>query len=229
MIDGILLIDKEVGITSYDVIRRLKKTIQEKIKIGHTGTLDPFASGLLVILLGKGTKLMNTFHTYEKVYEVEAILGFSTDTQDIEGKEVEKDLKSIKPTKEEIVRVIEREFLGDILQKPPMYSAKMVKGERAYFLARRGEYVDLEPKKVYVSQFEVYEYEYPTLKCKIKCSTGTYIRTLVHDLGIKLGTYATSKNLRRTSIGSFNVSESIKSMDIVELGKENILRRVINV
>ncbi len=229
MIDGILLIDKEVGITSYDVIRRLKKTIQEKIKIGHAGTLDPFASGLLVILLGKGTKLMNTFHTYEKVYEVEAILGFSTDTQDIEGKEVEKYLKSIKPTKEEIVRVIEREFLGDILQKPPMYSAKMVKGERAYFLARRGEYVDLEPKKVYVSQFEVYEYEYPTLKCKIKCSTGTYIRTLVHDLGIKLGTYATSKNLRRTSIGSFNVSESIKSMDIVELGKENILRRVINV
>ncbi len=229
MIDGILLVDKEVGITSFDVIRRLKKVIQEKIKIGHAGTLDPFASGLLVILLGKGTKLMNTFHTYEKVYEVEALLGFSTDTQDIQGKEVEKDLKGIKPSKEEIVEVIERELLGDILQKPPMYSAKRVKGERAYSLARRGEYVDLEPKQISVSQFEVYEYEYPTLKCKIKCSTGTYIRTLVHDLGTKLGTYATSKNLRRISIGSFNVNEAIKSDELLELGKENILRRVINV
>ena len=229
MIDGILLVDKEVGITSYDVIRRLKKIMQEKIKIGHAGTLDPFASGLLIILLGKGTKMMETFHTYEKVYEVEALLGFSTDTQDIEGKEMEKYSGTKKPQKEDIVKIIEEKFLGDIFQKPPMYSAKRIKGERAYSLARKGEYVDLEPKKIRVSQFEVYEYEYPTLRCKIRCSTGSYVRTLIHNLGEELGTYATSKNLRRISIGSFNVTESIKSTEFVELGKENILRRVINV
>ena len=229
MIDGILLVDKEVGITSYDVIRRLKKIMQEKIKIGHAGTLDPFASGLLIILLGKGTKMMETFHTYEKVYEVEALLGFSTDTQDIEGKEMKKYSGTKKPQKEDIVKIIEEKFLGDIFQKPPMYSAKRIKGERAYSLARKGEYVDLEPKKIHVSQFEVYEYEYPILKCKIRCSTGSYVRTLIHNLGEELGTYATSKNLRRISIGSFNVTESIKSTEFVELGKENILRRVINV
>ena len=229
MIDGILLVDKEVGITSYDVIRRLKKIMQEKIKIGHAGTLDPFASGLLIILLGKGTKMMETFHTYEKVYEVEALLGFSTDTQDIEGKEMEKYSGTKKPQKEDIVKIIEEKFLGDIFQKPPMYSAKRIKGERAYSLARKGEYVDLEPKKIRVSQFEVYEYEYPILRCKIRCSTGSYVRTLIHNLGEELGTYATSKNLRRISIGSFNVTESIKSTEFVELGKENILRRVINV
>jgi len=229
MIDGILLVDKEVGITSYDVIRRLKKIMQEKIKIGHAGTLDPFASGLLIILLGKGTKMMNTFHTYEKEYEVEAVLGFSSDTQDIEGVEMKKYLGVEKPQKDDIVKIIEDKFLGDISQKPPMYSAKRIKGERAYSLARRGEYVDLEPRQIYVSQFEIYEYKYPTLKCKIRCTTGTYVRTLIHDLGEELGTYATSKNLRRISIGSFDVKEAIKSNELLNLGKENILRRVINI
>lgn len=229
MIDGILLVDKEEGITSFDVIRKLKRVIPPKQKIGHAGTLDPFASGLLVILLGKATKLMDTFHTYEKVYEVEAKLGFSTDTQDITGRVLEKDMENFKPKKEDIVSTIEENLLGDILQKPPMYSAKKVGGERAYSLARKGEFVDLEPKEIHVSQFEVFEYRYPVLKCKIRCSTGTYVRTLIYDLGNILNTYATCTKLRRTKIGNFNVTEAVSSENILEENAKNILKRVINV
>lgn len=229
MIDGILLVDKEVGITSYDVIRRLKKSFVSKEKIGHAGTLDPFASGLLVILLGKATKKMNVFHTYEKEYEVEAELGFSTDTQDIEGKKVLINDTKCRPSLKEIQTIIESNLLGNILQMPPIYSAKKVNGRNAYSLAREGKKVELKPKEIFVSQFEVYEYEYPTIKCKIKCSTGTYVRTLIHDLGMMLGIYATAKNLRRLSIGSFNVNEAVKSTDINMLNVQNILKRVINV
>lgn len=229
MIDGILLVDKEEGITSFDVIRKLRRVIPSRQKIGHAGTLDPFASGLLVILLGKATKLMNTFHTYERVYEVEAQLGFSTDTQDITGRILNRDMKGIQPKREDIVGTIKENFLGNILQKPPMYSAKKIKGERAYSLARRGEYVDLEPKEVHILKFEVYEYMYPKLKCKVKCSAGTYVRTLIYDLGLKLNTYATCTGLRRTIVGDFNVVKAVSSKDIVKGNEENILKRVINV
>ena len=229
MIDGILIIDKELGITSYDVIRKLKRVFGKEQKIGHAGTLDPFATGLLIILLGKATKMMNTFHTYEKTYLVEGELGYCTDTQDREGKVIKKDEKGITPSRDEIEIVIEKNFMGDITQIPPMYSAKKVEGRKAYDLAREGKELILKPVNISVSQFEVYEYEYPILKCKIKCSTGTYIRTLIHDLGIKLGTYATTKELRRVTIGSFDVKESVSSTDITDENMENILRRVINI
>ena len=229
MIDGILIIDKELGITSYDVIRKLKRILGKEQKIGHAGTLDPFATGLLVILLGKATKMMNTFHTYGKTYLVEGELGYCTDTQDREGKVIKKDEIGITPSRDEIETVIEKNFMGDITQIPPMYSAKKVEGRNAYDLAREGKEVILKPVNISVSQFEVYEYEYPILKCKIKCSTGTYIRTLIHDLGIKLGTYAITKELRRVTIGSFDVKEAVLSKDITEENRENILRRVINI
>lgn len=229
MIDGILIIDKESGITSYDVIRKLKRILGKDQKIGHAGTLDPFATGLLVILLGRATKMMNTFHTYEKTYLVEGELGYCTDTQDREGKTIKKDETGISPSRDEIEGVIEKNFMGDITQTPPMYSAKKVEGRKAYDLAREGKEVELKPVNISVSQFEVYEYEYPILKCKIKCSTGTYIRTLIHDLGIKLGTCATTKELRRVSIGSFDVKEAVRSKDITEENRENILRRVIKI
>jgi len=229
MIDGILIIDKEEGITSYDVIRKLKKILDKGQKIGHAGTLDPFATGLLVILLGRATKMMNTFHTYEKTYLVEGELGYCTDTQDREGKITDTREVITPPSLEDIERVIEKNLIGDIQQTPPRYSAKQIDGKRAYDLAREGKEFELKSVQVSVSIFEVYEYEYPNFKCKIKCSTGTYIRTLIHDLGIKLGTYATTKELRRVNIGSFDGKEAVLSKDVTVENRENILKRVINV
>ena len=227
MIDGILLIDKQKGITSFDVIRKVKRILGREQKIGHAGTLDPLASGLLIILLGKATKLMNTFHTYEKEYEVTGQLGFATETQDMEGKIVYKDEMGIKPSMEDIKKIIEKNFLGNISQTPPNYSAKKIHGQKAYDLARKGHDFTIEKKDIFVSQFEVYEYVFPILKCKIKCSTGTYIRTLINDLGIKLDTYATVLDLRRVSIGDFNVVEAVSSNQILDRGE--LLRRVINI
>lgn len=229
MIDGILIIDKEKGITSYDVIRKLKKILDKGQKIGHAGTLDPLASGVLVILLGRATKMMEKIHSYEKVYEAQGEFGYRTDTQDIQGKVIDRDLNTTVFSREDIEHTIDQYLIGDIQQIPPRYSAKQIGGKRAYDLAREGKDFELKPIQVSVSVFEVYEYDYPTFKCKIKCSTGTYIRTLINDLGIKLGTYATMKNLRRVSIGGFNVSEALSSKEISAENRENILRRVINI
>ncbi len=229
MIDGILIVDKQEGITSYDVIRKLKRVFEKGQKIGHAGTLDPIATGLLIILLGKATKLMNTIHSYEKVYEVEGEFGYATDTQDRQGVVTNRDLGMKKFSKEEIDQVIEKHLLGQISQMPPNYSAKKIHGQRAYDLAREGKEVALKPVDINVSSFEIYEYDYPKFKCMIKCSTGTYVRTLIYDLGIRLNTYATTKELRRISVGNFNVTEAISSTQLREENRESILRRVINI
>lgn len=223
MIDGILIIDKEVGITSYDVIRKLKRVFDKGQKIGHGGTLDPFASGVLLILLGKGTKLMVRIHTLKKEYIVKGEFGFSTDTQDINGKILER--SNIVPKIEDIEKVIAKNFVGDILQIPPIYSAKKVNGQKAYDLARKGEVPDLKPKSVSITKFEVLKYEYPNIECRIVCSSGTYIRTLIHDLGIDLNTFATAKELKRVSIGHFDISNSVSSKDI----DESVLESVIDI
>jgi tRNA pseudouridine55 synthase len=227
MIDGILLVDKEEGISSYDVIRRVKKSFVEREKIGHSGTLDPFATGLLILLFGKATKLMDTFLSYEKTYEAVGEFGFATDTQDITGEVVQRDESGNIPHIEDIRNSIEKNFLGDIEQTPPAYSAKRVNGQRAYMLARKGKEFKLKPKTIHISQFEIYEYEYPIFKTKIKCSSGTYIRTLIHDLGMSLNTFATTKELRRTSIGGYNVEESVRSEELLNMENQEIKRRVI--
>jgi tRNA pseudouridine55 synthase len=223
MIDGILIIDKEVGITSYDVIRKLKRVLGKEQKIGHGGTLDPFASGVLLVLLGKGTKLMERIHTLKKEYVVKGEFGFSTDTQDITGNVLEKS-NSI-PKYEDIERVIAEHFVGDILQTPPIYSAKKVNGKRAYELARKGEVPTLKAKGISVFEFEISKYEYPNIECRIICSSGTYVRTLIHDLGIKLNTFATAKELKRVGIGDFNISNSVSSKDI----DEKVVKSVIDI
>ncbi len=213
MIDGILLIDKEVGITSYDVIRRLKKVLEKGQKIGHAGSLDPFAEGLLIILLGRGTKFMDTFHTLKKRYILDGCFGFATDTQDITGERIEENFER-RPTLSEIKEEINRNFLGEISQTPPIFSAKRVNGMRAYDLARKGEMVNLDPKIVNIFEFNVKEYDYPNIKCDIVCSSGTYIRTLMHDLGKNLGCFGTAKGLRREGIGPFDVKDSVLSGEI---------------
>ena len=223
MIDGILLIDKEKGITSYDVIRKLKYLLPRKYKIGHAGTLDPFATGLLIILVGKATKLMDAIHGLEKEYEVTAEFGYATDTQDCTGEKIHTAPTTSPISKEELEIKIKESFLGDISQLPPIYSAKKVNGQKSYDLARQGKEVVLQPRGVKVSMFEIAKYDWPFVTFRIACSTGTYIRTLVNDLGERVGTHATAVALRRTSIGEFNVDEAISTKAINESSLESIM------
>jgi tRNA pseudouridine55 synthase len=206
--DGLILIDKEKDITSYDVIRKLK------YKIGHAGTLDPFATGLLIVMLGKATKLMDEIHKLEKRYEVKAEFGFATDTQDITGERIKEIDVSVNILKEKIEKCIKENFLGKISQLPPIYSAKKVNGQKAYDLARKGNEVVLKPKEIEVKNFEIVEYDWPFVKFSITCSTGTYVRTLIDDIGKALDSLATAVELRRISIGSFDLGDAVRSEKI---------------
>lgn len=228
MINGILLINKEEGITSYDVIRKLKKVLPKGQKIGHGGTLDPFATGLLIILLGKGTKLMNQIHSLKKEYMVKAEFGYATDTQDVTGEKIEVCENLVEVSKDKIESVIKGKFLGEIYQTPPMFSAKKIKGRKAYDLAREGKEVNIEPKKITIHFFGLVHYDWPYSTFFVLCSTGTYIRTLVNDLGNEIGTYATAVELQRTKIGDFNLENAIKSEDISLENGDYLEENVIN-
>jgi len=223
MIDGILLINKEVGITSYDVIRRLKKILPKGQKIGHAGTLDPFASGLLILLLGKYTKRMNDILQMEKEYLVKAEFGYSTDTQDITGEIVER--KGIgNPLEEKTIKeIIKKNFIGKILQIPPQFSAKKVHGRKAYEYARKHQEITLAPKEIFVKSFKLEEYDWPYVTCRIVCSSGTYIRTLINDLGKESRYLATAIELKRVRIGKFILNDAIHSEDLVEGVKLNLI------
>jgi tRNA pseudouridine55 synthase len=234
MIDGILLIDKEEDISSYDVIRKLKYLFPRKYKIGHAGTLDPFATGLLIVLVGRATKLMDAIHGLDKEYEVTAEFGYATDTQDCTGEKIKTSSNMETVSKEIIEKIITENFIGNISQLPPIYSAKQVNGERAYDLARHGKPVVLNPRDINISKFEIVKYDWPYVTFRIDCSTGTYIRTLINDLGEKLGIFATAVALRRTRIGEFKINEAISTKtindetlrSIIELNKvKEILKR----
>ena len=214
MINGILLINKEKDITSYDVIRQLKKILPKGQKIGHAGTLDPFATGLLIILLGRSTKKMDDILKMNREYIVKAEFGYATDTQDVTGERVLQNPKLKEIQQEDIQREIEDEVSGIIKQIPPIYSAKKVKGKKAYEYAREKKEIELEPKEIKVKKFEILDYNWPFVQFHISCSSGTYVRTLVHDLGLKLETYATAILLERIKIGVFNVKDALNSKDI---------------
>ncbi len=215
--------DKQKDITSYDVIRRIKKCFEHKIKIGHAGTLDPFATGLLIVLLGKGTKLERDIHRLKKVYTVDGVFGIETDTQDITGEIVNR--SEIDISKEQLENILPS-FVGKILQIPPAYSAKKINGKKAYELAREGVEVKLKPKEVEVYAIELLDFQFPNFKLNIECSTGTYIRTIVHDIGKFLDTFATARSLRRDSIGNFKVSDSLIFEDIT---KESVESSIIGI
>ena len=223
MIDGILLINKEAGITSYDVIRRLKGVLPKGQKIGHAGTLDPFATGLLIILLGKCTKSMDSILALDKEYIVKAEFGYSTDTQDGTGRKINEvnELNSIPQGR--IEEEIKKNFLGNILQLPPQFSAKKVKGKKAYEYARKGEKVKLKPRDIMIKKFDTVKYSWPIVDFKIVCSSGTYVRTLINDLGLNLKTFATAVELKRTKIGEFDLKNSLDFADIAEETKFNFL------
>lgn len=216
MVDGILLINKPKDISSFDVIRRLKPLFEKKQKIGHAGTLDPFATGLLILMLGKSTKLFDKFQELKKTYVVSAEFGFETDTLDITGVKVFENNQNVK--KQDLEKVLEK-FKGVISQIPPKFSAKKVNGQRAYVLARKKEDFELEEKKVEVYNIFLEEFKFPKFKLSIECSKGTYIRTLVVDIARELKTFATATDLCRESIGEFSLKDSV-NIDEVNLEKD---------
>ena len=201
----VLLIDKPLGWTSFDVVRKLRHLVRIK-KIGHAGTLDPLATGLLIVCTGKFTKRINEFMAQEKEYTGTITLGAVTPSYDLETEPT--DHQDIGAITLSLIQQSVKQFTGSILQVPPAHSAIKVKGKRVYELARKGESVVLEPRRITISSFEVLRFEEGLVHFKVICSTGTYIRSLANDLGVALGCGAYLSALRRTRIGSFLVDQA---------------------
>ena len=202
--DGVLNIRKEKGYTSFDVVAKLRGILHMK-KIGHTGTLDPEAEGVLPVVLGKATKMVDLLTEKQKTYEALLHLGLETDTQDMTGTVLEE--KPVEVTEEE-VRTVIRSFLGEQQQIPPMYSALKVDGKKLYELAREGKTVERKPRAVQFYEIEIKKIELPYVRFSVTCSKGTYIRTLCHDIGQKLGCGGCMEELLRSRVGRYSLSES---------------------
>ncbi len=204
--NGLINVNKPKGFSSFDVIRKLKKILKMK-KIGHTGTLDPLATGVLVICLGKATKLANVIEAEKKTYIADFVLGSKTDTYDTEGSTVAS--SNIKVSKEQIQKVLNK-FRGDIKQVPPMYSALKVNGKRLYELAREGIIIERKSRNVCISKLELLEFSEEKQIGKLHCevSKGTYIRSLIYDIGEELKTFAHMSELKRTQVGEYLVEEA---------------------
>ena len=219
--DAILLIDKSEGETSFATVGKVRRLLKVK-KAGHAGTLDPFATGLLVVLLGQGTKLSPYLMQTEKNYLATVRLGVSTDTQDPTGRIVE--TRPVTGIDAQIIRATALDFVGKIEQVPPMYSAIKIKGRRAYELARRGINVALEKREISIFSLKIVSIDLPDVTMDVTCSSGTYIRTLAADLGARLGTGAHLKALRRVWSGPFSVKDAVNLKAIGSNSAEEILR-----
>lgn len=216
--DGFLLIDKEKGITSFDVIRRVRKILGIK-KAGHAGTLDPLATGLMIVALEKATKSLKNLLRLDKHYEVLAEFGYVSDSYDADG--------NVGPLNTDIIigedrlgDILNKKFTGKFEQMPPVYSALKIKGKRACDIVRAGGKVELKPRSVTVNEFKIKEYRWPLISFEVQCGSGTYVRSLIHDLGQVLGCGAYVKELRRTMIGNYSVKDSVSTERV---GSENII------
>lgn len=208
--NGYLLIDKPAGWTSFDVVARVRRLLRdatgEKLKVGHAGTLDPLATGLLILLISKATKQQDSFMKLDKSYEAEITLGANSSTYDAEGELMP--VSDQKPTLDEI-NAEAQIFVGTIQQIPPQHSAIKVDGKRSYELARAGKSSELKPRTVTIHSLGITEYAYPKLMITTHVSSGTYIRSLANDIGEKLGTGGYISALRRTQIGEWSVDNAI--------------------
>jgi len=202
----VLLINKPLNWTSFDVVRRVRHLIKVK-KVGHAGTLDPLATGLLVICTGKFTKKINEYMAQEKEYTGTFTIGGETPTYDLESKP--QNFKSIDEISVQGIMIVANKFLGEILQVPPAHSAIKVQGKRVYELARKGREVELAPRKIFIKEFEITKIELPVVNFRVVCSTGTYIRSLASDFGKALGCGAYLSSLCRTRIGSFKLEDAL--------------------
>lgn len=216
MIHGIINVYKEKGFTSHDVVAKLRGIVGQK-KIGHTGTLDPDATGVLPVCLGKATKLCDLLTDKNKTYEAVLLLGKTTDTQDITGEVLEE--KSTEALTEEKVREAIEGFIGDYEQIPPMYSALKVNGKKLYELAREGKVIERKARPVKILDIQILEIDFPKVRMEVSCSKGTYIRTLCHDIGEKLGCGGCMESLIRTRVSTFRI-EDAKTLDEIETLKQ---------
>lgn len=222
--DGIVLIDKEEGRTSFDVVKEVRRILRIK-KVGHAGTLDPFATGLLVVLLGQGTKLASYLMAGEKAYLAAVRLGVETDTMDLTGRVFQ--TRPVPALDPEHIREKALGFVGDIEQVPPIFSAVKYKGQRAYALARKGVKVALEKRKATIHRLEIVSVDLPDITMTVVCSAGTYVRSLAADLGEALGTGGHLRSLRRLSSGAFLVEEASRLRDLGTEFPDKILRRKV--
>ena len=221
MIHGVLNIYKEKGYTSHEVVARLRRIVGQK-KIGHTGTLDPEAEGVLPVCLGKATKLCDLLTDKDKTYEAVLLLGISTDTQDTTGKILEE--KNTADLREEAVREVVLSFEGEYDQIPPMFSALKVGGKKLYELARDGKEVERKPRHVQIYRIRILQIDLPRVRMEVTCSKGTYIRTLCHDIGEKLGCGGCMESLLRTRVERFGVAESLRISEVEQLMDEGTLQ-----
>jgi len=209
--EKIILIDKPADMSSFGVVARVRRKLRDeqgkKVKVGHTGTLDPFATGLLIILAGRATKKSDEFLKKDKVYEATVLLGKTSTTGDIEG-EITETSDNV-PSLPEIEEVCKK-LTGEIKQTVPIFSAVKINGERAYKLARKGQAVEMPTRKVTIYSLDILDYKYPELKIRTHVSSGTYIRTLGEDIGKMLGTGAYLTALRRTKIADYDVNDALK-------------------
>ena len=223
-LEGILLVDKPPDHTSHDVVARLRGKLKMK-RIGHAGTLDPMATGLLIILVGKATRVSQYLISLDKEYEGTIELGKVTDTQDADGEVME--TRPVPPLTEAQVKAAMQGFLGDQYQMPPMYSAIKIDGVPLYKSARKGEDVDREPRFIRVMSWELTRFALPQFDFRLRCTKGTYVRTLAHDLGQKLGCGAHLAALRRTATEKFNVSQALTLDQIQAMTLPEIEKRLI--
>jgi tRNA pseudouridine55 synthase len=239
--DGALIIDKPAGMTSHDVVALARKIIGER-RVGHTGTLDPFATGVLVVLVGRATRLAQFLSGAEKEYEAVIRLGYATDTGDVTGKHINEsefpaEARSTQSIRKEEIEGALAALRGEIEQTPPMYSAKKIAGQKLYELARRGEEVERKAVRVTISQFDALPSESPLLKTnddgtsdlsvRVVCSAGTYVRTLAESVGERLGVGAHLAELRRTRAGQFKIADAITLERLNDVAQSGSLAQVL--
>ena len=214
-----VLIDKPKNWTSFDVVAKLRNTVGKKLgikklKVGHAGTLDPLATGLLILCIGKATKQIEAFQGLPKCYLADMKLGAHTKTYDAEAQE--EDIQAVDHITESIIENQIATFRGEILQTPPIYSAIKVKGKALYKYARKGEEVAIKSRTVVIHDYTLKSYNAPQMQCEISCSKGTYIRSLAHDLGQQLGVGAYLSDLRRTAIGAYSIDDALFLPSFIE-------------
>ncbi len=225
-LEGVLLVDKPTDHTSHDVVARLRRKLQMK-RIGHAGTLDPMATGLLIMLIGKATRISQYLISLDKEYEGTIELGKVTDSQDAQGEVME--TKPVPPLTEAELRTAMQGFMGDQYQLPPMYSAIKINGVPLYKSARKGQEIAREPRFIRVSTFELTRFGLPSFDFRLRSSKGTYVRTIAHDLGQRLGCGAHLSALRRTATDRFTISQALTLDEIESLSLPEIEKRLIPV
>lgn len=221
--DGIIIVNKPKNCTSHDVVRKVKKVLQEKV--GHTGTLDPNATGVLPLLIGKGTQISKYLINHDKTYEAVLQLGEKRSTADIEGEIIEtREVQDSTIEKEKVEKVL-KSFIGKQEQIPPIYSAIKVQGKKLYEYARRGQTIQIEPRQIEIYNIELINIDTKnkTIEFKVQCSKGTYIRSLCEEIATRLENIGYMKELKRTQVGDFNIENAIKDIENKELVEKNFI------